>query len=43
MIQFIPLVIIPQIFFAGIFPLEGMSNWLQTIGKSCLFIMEQMH
>ncbi|ABS41966.1 ABC transporter permease [Clostridium botulinum] len=33
MIQFIPLVIIPQIFFAGIFPLEGMSNWLQTIGK----------
>ncbi|KEJ00069.1 ABC transporter permease [Clostridium botulinum A2B7 92] len=33
MIQFIPLVIIPQIFFAGIFPLEGMANWLQTIGK----------
>lgn len=33
MIQFIPLVIIPQIFFAGIFPLEGMANWLQAVGK----------
>ncbi|WP_459583961.1 ABC transporter permease [Clostridium sporogenes] len=33
MIQFIPLVIIPQIFFAGILPLEGMPNWLQIIDK----------
>lgn len=33
MIQFIPLVIIPQIFFTGIFPLDGMANWLQAIGK----------
>lgn len=33
MIQFIPLVIIPQIFFAGIFPMEGMAHWLQIIGK----------
>lgn len=32
MMQFIPLVIIPQIFFAGIFPLEGMAQWLQALG-----------
>ena len=24
---------VPQIFFSGIFPLEGMTNWLQAIGK----------
>ncbi|WP_010677960.1 ABC transporter permease [Bacillus timonensis] len=33
MIQFIPIVIIPQIFFSGIFPLEGMADWLQVIAK----------
>jgi len=33
MIQFIPIVIIPQVFFAGIFPLEGMADWLQSFGK----------
>jgi len=33
MIQFIPLVVIPQVFFAGIFPVEGMANWLQVIAK----------
>ncbi|MCP8969394.1 ABC transporter permease [Ectobacillus ponti] len=33
MIQFIPLVIIPQVFFTGIFPLEGMPVWLQAIAK----------
>jgi ABC-2 type transport system permease protein len=33
MMQFIPIVVIPQIFFAGIFPLEGMANWLQGIAK----------
>ncbi|MEH7382685.1 ABC transporter permease [Bacillus sp. JJ1533] len=33
MIQFIPIVIIPQIFFSGIFPLEGMADWLQMIAK----------
>lgn len=33
MIQFIPIVVVPQIFFSGIFPLEGMANWLQAIGK----------
>ncbi|MBK3494934.1 ABC transporter permease [Viridibacillus sp. YIM B01967] len=33
MVQFIPLVIVPQIFFTGLFPLEGMADWLLSIGK----------
>ncbi len=33
MVQFIPLVIVPQVFFTRIFPLDGMSDWLQKIGK----------
>lgn len=33
MVQFIPIVVIPQIFFAGIFPVEGMADWLQGIGR----------
>ncbi|WHX90729.1 ABC transporter permease [Peribacillus simplex] len=33
MVQFIPLVIVPQVFFTGIFPLDGMSDWLQKFGK----------
>ncbi|MDG4656958.1 ABC transporter permease [Ectobacillus antri] len=33
MMQFIPIVAIPQVFFSGIFPLESMANWLQWIGK----------
>ncbi|WP_033542989.1 ABC transporter permease [Planococcus sp. CAU13] len=33
MVQFIPLVIVPQIFFSGIFPIEGMAAWLQNIGR----------
>lgn len=33
MVQFIPLVIVPQVFFTGIFPLDGMSDWLQKTGK----------
>lgn len=32
MIQFIPLTIVPQVFFSGIFPLEQMADWLQSIG-----------
>jgi len=32
MIQFIPLVIIPQIFFSGLFPLETIDPWLRGIG-----------
>ena len=33
MIQFIPLVVVPQIFFTGIFPLDGMAEWLRLIGR----------
>ncbi|MDN7242934.1 ABC transporter permease [Planococcus sp. N028] len=33
MVQFIPIVVVPQIFFAGIIPLEGMADWLQNLGK----------
>lgn len=31
MIQFIPLVIVPQIFFCGIFPIDGMADWLKGL------------
>ncbi|MEW9053523.1 MAG: ABC transporter permease [Neobacillus sp.] len=33
MMQFIPIAIIPQVFFAGIFPIEGMAEWLQVIAR----------
>lgn len=33
MIQFIPIVIVPQIFFSGIFSIEGMADWLQVLAK----------
>ena len=33
MMQFIPIAVIPQVFFAGIFPLEGMADWLQAFAK----------
>lgn len=33
MMQFIPIVVIPQIFFSGIIPLEGMADWLQVLAK----------
>jgi ABC-2 type transport system permease protein len=33
MMQFIPIVIIPQVFFSGIFPIEGMAAWMQVLGK----------
>jgi ABC-2 type transport system permease protein len=33
MMQFIPIAIIPQIFFAGILPIEGMADWLQIVAK----------
>ena len=32
MVQFIPIVAIPQVFFSRIFPLENMSPWLSNIG-----------
>lgn len=33
MMQFIPIVVIPQVFFAGILPVGSMPNWLQVIAK----------
>lgn len=33
MIQFIPLVIVPQVFFSGMFNLETMADWLRVISK----------
>ncbi|MFC7679139.1 ABC transporter permease [Paenibacillus sp. GCM10028914] len=33
MVQFIPLVIVPQVFFSGIFSIEGMADWLQVFAK----------
>lgn len=31
MMQFIPVVVIPQIFFSGIIPMESMAHWIQNI------------
>ncbi|QEA52509.1 ABC transporter permease [Loigolactobacillus coryniformis] len=31
MIQSIPLIVVPQIFFAGLVPVDGMASWLQAI------------
>jgi ABC-2 type transport system permease protein len=31
MMQFIPIVIIPQVFFCGIFPLDGMADWIRAL------------
>ena len=33
MMQFIPLIIIPQLFISGIIPLDSMADWVQSIGK----------
>lgn len=33
MMQFIPLVVIPQLFFSGILPVDSMINWAQYISK----------
>lgn len=33
MMQFIPLVIMPQLFFSGIIPLSSIGDWAQTVGK----------
>lgn len=33
MMQFIPLVVVPQVFFSGIIPLDSMASWVQVIGK----------
>ena len=34
MMQFIPIVIVPQIFFSGIIPLNSMADWVQSLGKA---------
>jgi ABC-2 type transport system permease protein len=31
MIQFIPLVVVPQVFFSGLFSIEAMPSWLQKV------------
>ncbi len=31
MVQFIPLVVVPQVFFSGLFSIEAMPNWLQKV------------
>ena len=33
MVQFIPVVIVPQVFFSGIIPFETMADWVQYLGK----------
>ncbi|EHJ56622.1 DrrB family ABC transporter efflux protein [Streptococcus urinalis FB127-CNA-2] len=33
MMQFIPLVVMPQLFFSGIIPLESMADWAKGLGK----------
>ncbi|MBS4223935.1 ABC transporter permease [Lederbergia citrea] len=33
MIQFIPIVVVPQVFFSGLFNLETISEWLRWIGQ----------
>ncbi len=33
MMQFIPLVIVPQVFFSGIIPLDSMASWVKYIGS----------
>ena len=33
MMQFIPLVIMPQLFFSGIIPLSSMGEWALTVGR----------
>lgn len=33
MMQFIPLIVVPQVFFSGIIPLDSMASWVQYLGK----------
>lgn len=33
MIQFIPIIIVPQVFFSGLFDLSTMASWLQMLGR----------
>jgi ABC-2 type transport system permease protein len=34
MFQFIPLIVVPQIFFCGLIDLQSMPEWLQAVGKA---------
>ena len=34
MMQFIPIIVIPQIFFSGIIPVESMPGWLQAVAHA---------
>ncbi|MDM5300934.1 ABC transporter permease [Bacillus vallismortis] len=31
LIQFVPLVIVPQVFFSGLFPMDSLASWLQSL------------
>lgn len=31
MVQFIPLIVVPQVFFSGIIPLDAMASWVKAI------------
>lgn len=33
MIQFIPIIVVPQVFFSGLFDLSTMAPWLQSFGR----------
>ncbi|CAM2904521.1 ABC transporter permease [Paenibacillus sediminis] len=33
MFQFIPLVVVPQVFFSGLFSLDNVADWLRWLGK----------
>ncbi|WP_256244594.1 ABC transporter permease [Alkalibacterium sp. 20] len=41
MIQFIPVVVVPQLFFSGLFNLEAISGWVSWIGPLTPCIMLQ--
>lgn len=33
MIQFIPIIVVPQVFFSGLFDLSTMAPWLRVLGR----------
>ncbi len=33
MIQFVPIIVVPQVFFSGLFDLSTMDPWLQAVGR----------
>lgn len=33
MIQFVPIIVVPQVFFSGLFDLSTMAPWLQAVGR----------